>query len=110
MAFVTMSRARSVFDWPWLNQADREHNLFAISPLMWLSGIGTQRSDGTIGNHDAVSAGVRARSTKGDGEGEALPPSSKRRVRRSFERRTRRIFLRDDVETLRARVSIAAFR
>ena len=62
-SFVGFHRARAVFDWPWLDQSDREHNLFAIAPLLWLSSVGNERSDGSLANHDAVSLGVRARSS-----------------------------------------------
>jgi Peptidase family M1 domain len=62
-SFVGFHRARTAFDWPWLDQSDREHNLFAISPLLWLSGMGSKQSDGSIRNSDAVSVGIRARSS-----------------------------------------------
>jgi len=61
-SYVGFHRARSVFDWPWLDQADREHNLFAISPLLWLSGVQGNRNGSDI-QQNAVSGGVRARSS-----------------------------------------------
>ncbi len=47
--FFGLSGAEPVFDWPFLNQANRNHSLVALSPMLWYSDPG------------GVTVGVRAR-------------------------------------------------
>lgn len=61
-SFVGFRRSRAVFDWPFLDQTDREHNLFGLSPLLWLSQVGNLDDAGVLSGNDAVSVGIRARS------------------------------------------------
>ena len=61
-SFVGIHRARAVFDWPFLDQSDREHTLFAISPLLWLSDVGSVSLAGDRSENIAVTVGARARS------------------------------------------------
>ncbi len=50
-AVLGLSGAQPVFDWPFLNQASREHSLVALSPLAWYS------------NGGALTIGMRARAS-----------------------------------------------
>ncbi|HEY5219756.1 MAG TPA: M1 family aminopeptidase [Gemmatimonadaceae bacterium] len=46
-----LSGAQPVFDWPFVNQANRDHSLVAVSPLVWYSDPG------------ALTVGMRARTS-----------------------------------------------
>jgi len=63
-----MERPRSVFDWPFLDQNDREHSLVRWMPMLWYS-TPKRPVDCPVAGQDcfstrsAVTAGVRARSS-----------------------------------------------
>ena len=59
-SLVAFHRARAVFAWPLLDQSDREHTLFGIAPMAWLSAVGTRSSGNTVTNN-AGAFGMRAR-------------------------------------------------
>ncbi|HVA58797.1 MAG TPA: M1 family metallopeptidase [Gemmatimonadaceae bacterium] len=50
-ALFGLSGAQAVFDWPFLDQASRDHSLVALSPLVWYSETG------------ALTLGMRARTS-----------------------------------------------
>jgi hypothetical protein len=59
---------RMVFDWPFLDQQDRDHSLVRLMPLLWASQPITLRECPASGPcpftiHTAVTAGIRARSS-----------------------------------------------
>jgi hypothetical protein len=61
-----IERPRSVFDWPFLNQNDREHSLVRWMPMLWYSEPFRPidcPAVGCEGHRSAVTVGVRARSS-----------------------------------------------
>jgi hypothetical protein len=62
-----MRRPRVVFDWPFLNQADREHSVVELFPMFWYSEPTTEGNCPPLPactiNHSAITVGLRARSS-----------------------------------------------
>jgi hypothetical protein len=58
-----IERPRYVFDWPFLQQDDREHSLVRLMPMLWYSQPLSTRACVPECHGSAVSLGVRARSS-----------------------------------------------
>jgi len=55
---------RFVFDWPFLNQNDRDHSLVKLMPMLWYSQPESRGTCSSTDCHgDAVTFGIRARSS-----------------------------------------------
>jgi hypothetical protein len=67
-ALLGIKRPRAVFDWPFLQQADRERSILALFPMLWLAppSAGSRCSAGRPDcrvNTSALAVGARARSS-----------------------------------------------